>query len=222
MQPPVWPVSRHARAGTRDAAAGRRRAGRRVRAVRHCHRTPLVGERVYVFDLRRDALRAVPRRRPRDVPSHSRLMHGPEFGHTMRMIDQRRATERRLQPEGLQPRLHRPGARHHRIPAVEPFTVSATIASLAKQVFEYLADIANHAEFTDHYLVDWHLTREDSYGTGAGARFRIKAPRNRFRLGRLHARRDAAAVQDRRAGPGRQVQPHPDARHLHAVARAGR
>jgi hypothetical protein len=47
-------------------------------------------------------------------------------------------------------------------------------------VFEYLADISNHAEFTDHYLVDWHLTREDPYGTGAGARFRIKAPLNRF------------------------------------------
>jgi hypothetical protein len=47
-------------------------------------------------------------------------------------------------------------------------------------VFEYLADIANHAEFTDHYLVDWHLTRIETYGTGAGARFRIKAPLNRF------------------------------------------
>ena len=47
-------------------------------------------------------------------------------------------------------------------------------------MFEYLADIANHAEFTDHYLVDWRLTREDSYGAGAGARFRIKAPLSRF------------------------------------------
>jgi uncharacterized protein YndB with AHSA1/START domain len=63
---------------------------------------------------------------------------------------------------------------------VDPFTVSATINRPREEVFEYLADIANHAEFTDHYLVDWHLTREDSYGTGAGARFRMKAPRNRF------------------------------------------
>jgi uncharacterized protein YndB with AHSA1/START domain len=47
-------------------------------------------------------------------------------------------------------------------------------------VFDYLQDIANHAEFTDHYLVDWHLTRIDSIGTGAGARFRVKAPGNRF------------------------------------------
>jgi uncharacterized protein YndB with AHSA1/START domain len=63
---------------------------------------------------------------------------------------------------------------------VQPFTVSTTIARPREEVFEYLADIANHAEFSDHYLVDWHLTRVDPYGPGAGARFRIKAPLNRF------------------------------------------
>jgi uncharacterized protein YndB with AHSA1/START domain len=63
---------------------------------------------------------------------------------------------------------------------VDPFTVSTTISRPREEVFEYLADIANHAEFTDHYLVDWHLTREDPYGKGAGARFRIKAPLSRF------------------------------------------
>jgi uncharacterized protein YndB with AHSA1/START domain len=63
---------------------------------------------------------------------------------------------------------------------VDPFTVSTTIAMPRQRVFEYLADIANHAEFTDHYLVDWRLTRENPYGPGAGARFRIKAPMNRF------------------------------------------
>jgi uncharacterized protein YndB with AHSA1/START domain len=63
---------------------------------------------------------------------------------------------------------------------VDPFTVSTTIARPREEVFEYLADIANHAEFTDHYLTDWRLTREDSYGPGAGARFRIKAPLSRF------------------------------------------
>ena len=63
---------------------------------------------------------------------------------------------------------------------MEPFTVTTTIAKPREQVFEYLADIANHPEFSDHYLVDWHLTRIDTYGTGAGARFRIKAPLNRF------------------------------------------
>ena len=58
--------------------------------------------------------------------------------------------------------------------------MSSTISKPREEVFEYLADIANHPEFTDHYLVDWRLTREDSYGTGAGARFRMKAPLSRF------------------------------------------
>jgi uncharacterized protein YndB with AHSA1/START domain len=63
---------------------------------------------------------------------------------------------------------------------MDPFTVSTTISRPREEVFEYLADIANHAEFTDHYLVDWHLTRVESYGKGAGARFKVKAPFSRF------------------------------------------
>jgi uncharacterized protein YndB with AHSA1/START domain len=63
---------------------------------------------------------------------------------------------------------------------VDPVTVSTIISAPREQVFDYLQDIANHEEFTDHYLVDWHLTRIDSIGRGAGARFRVKAPGNRF------------------------------------------
>jgi uncharacterized protein YndB with AHSA1/START domain len=63
---------------------------------------------------------------------------------------------------------------------VDPVTVSTIISAPREQVFDYLQDIANHGEFTDHYLVDWHLTRADSIGRGAGARFRVKAPGSRF------------------------------------------
>lgn len=56
----------------------------------HCHRTPLIGERVYAYDggailceLCRD-LRL-------EAPIASRVVHGPEFGHTMRITDQRAA-----------------------------------------------------------------------------------------------------------------------------------
>src|SRR3954454_6456656 len=63
---------------------------------------------------------------------------------------------------------------------MDPVSVSVTIARPQEDVFEYLLDVANHAEFCDHYLVDWRLTREDSYGRGAGARFRVKIPMNRF------------------------------------------
>ena len=62
-------------------------------------------------------------------------------------------------------------------------TVSIVVSAPREQVFDYLQDIANHPEFTDHYLVDWHLTRMDSVGAGAGARFRVKAPGNRFSWG---------------------------------------
>jgi uncharacterized protein YndB with AHSA1/START domain len=42
-----------------------------------------------------------------------------------------------------------------------------------ERVFDYLADIANHAEFTDHFLKDFRLERLDSRGVGAAASFRI-------------------------------------------------
>lgn len=66
---------------------------------------------------------------------------------------------------------------------MDPLTVSVLIHAPREQVFDYLQDIANHPQFTDHYLVDWHLTRIDSVGRGAGARFRVKAPANRFSWG---------------------------------------
>jgi uncharacterized protein YndB with AHSA1/START domain len=59
---------------------------------------------------------------------------------------------------------------------VDPVSASIVISAPRERVFDYLADIANHPEFTDHYLVDWHLTRIDSLGRGAGARFRVNAP----------------------------------------------
>lgn len=66
---------------------------------------------------------------------------------------------------------------------MDPVTRHVVIGRPREEVFEYLADIANHSEFTDHFLKDWHLTRLDSYGRGAGARFRIDAPLDRFGWG---------------------------------------
>ena len=66
---------------------------------------------------------------------------------------------------------------------MEPISRSTTIAKPREDVFEYLADVASHAEFSDHCMVDWHLTREDSYGHGAGARFRVKSRVDRFSYG---------------------------------------
>jgi uncharacterized protein YndB with AHSA1/START domain len=63
---------------------------------------------------------------------------------------------------------------------VDPVSNSVLIDRRPEEVFAYLEDVANHAEFTDHYLKDFRLTREDSLGLGAGARFRVDAPLNRF------------------------------------------
>jgi uncharacterized protein YndB with AHSA1/START domain len=63
---------------------------------------------------------------------------------------------------------------------VDPLKVSIVVARPIEEVFSYLLDIANHPEFTDHYLEDWHLTRTNTVGQGAGARFRVKAPLQRF------------------------------------------
>jgi len=63
---------------------------------------------------------------------------------------------------------------------VDPVNVNVTIDRPREEVFAYLQDIANHPEFSDHYLKHWRLTRVDSVGTGAGARFKVDAPLQRF------------------------------------------
>ena len=63
---------------------------------------------------------------------------------------------------------------------MNPVTVTASIARPQQEVFDYLSDVANMPEFTDHFLTGWHLTRANSRGVGAGARFKIEAPLNRF------------------------------------------
>jgi uncharacterized protein YndB with AHSA1/START domain len=57
---------------------------------------------------------------------------------------------------------------------------STTIERPREEVFEYLADIANLPEYTDHFLGGFHLTREESYGRGAGVRFKVRQRFNRF------------------------------------------
>ena len=63
---------------------------------------------------------------------------------------------------------------------MDPVIAHINIARPREKVFDYLADIANHQEFSDHYLKHWRLLRVDSVGRGAGARFRMDAPFQRF------------------------------------------
>jgi uncharacterized protein YndB with AHSA1/START domain len=66
---------------------------------------------------------------------------------------------------------------------MDPVTAHVLIDRPREEVFDYLADIANHQEFSDHYLKEWRLTRLDPVGRGAGARFKIDAPLDRFGWG---------------------------------------
>jgi hypothetical protein len=71
------------RRGLSERLAGSERCG-------HCARTPLIGERMYVYASSLvvcELCRALQREEPAD----SHAVHGPEFGHTMRITDQRAA-----------------------------------------------------------------------------------------------------------------------------------
>ena len=49
-----------------------------------------------------------------------------------------------------------------------------------EQAFVAIADLACRPTFTDHFLTDFHLTRIESRGVGAGARFRVALPLRSF------------------------------------------
>jgi hypothetical protein len=57
-----------------------------------------------------------------------------------------------------------------------PISAEIEIDVPRDEAFAKLADLAARPSFTDHFLTDFHLTRIDSEGVGAGARFRVKAP----------------------------------------------
>jgi uncharacterized protein YndB with AHSA1/START domain len=57
-----------------------------------------------------------------------------------------------------------------------PISAEIEIDAPREQAFAKLADLAARPSFTDHFLSDFHLTRIDGEGVGAGARFRVNAP----------------------------------------------
>jgi len=57
-----------------------------------------------------------------------------------------------------------------------PISAETEIDVPRERVFELLGDLARRPSFTDHFLSSFHLTRIESSGVGAGARFRVEAP----------------------------------------------
>jgi carbon monoxide dehydrogenase subunit G len=54
-----------------------------------------------------------------------------------------------------------------------PVSAEIEIDVPREEAFETIADLARRPSFTDHFLTGFHLTRIESSGVGAGARFRV-------------------------------------------------
>ena len=59
-----------------------------------------------------------------------------------------------------------------------PVSAEIEVDAPRAEAFEAIADLARRPSFTDHFLTGFHLTRIESAGVGAGARFRV-GPRRR-------------------------------------------
>jgi uncharacterized protein YndB with AHSA1/START domain len=57
-----------------------------------------------------------------------------------------------------------------------PVSAEIEIDAPREQVFALLLDLSARPSFTDHFLLDQHLTRIDPVGVGAGTRFCVKGP----------------------------------------------
>lgn len=57
-----------------------------------------------------------------------------------------------------------------------PVSAEIEIDAARERTFATIADLAYRPAFTDHFLTDFHLTRLESSGVGAGARFRVASP----------------------------------------------
>lgn len=55
-----------------------------------------------------------------------------------------------------------------------PVSAEIEIDAPRARVFETLLDLARRPSFTDHFASSFHLTRVESSGIGAGARFRVR------------------------------------------------
>ncbi len=58
---------------------------------------------------------------------------------------------------------------------MEPVSAAVEIDVPRQRAFELLGDLSLRPSFTDHFISDYHLTRIESSGVGAGARFRFTA-----------------------------------------------
>ncbi len=91
-----------------------------------------------------------------------------------------------------------------------PISSEIEIDAPRGQVFATLFDLAARPSFTDHFLTDFHLTRLDGSGVGAGARFRVDAPLRRVWMDTaiVSAEEPFRVVEEGRGGRGNRIANH--------------
>src|SRR5215212_5980651 len=91
-----------------------------------------------------------------------------------------------------------------------PVSAEIEIDAPRERVFATLSDLSVRLSFTDHFLSDFHLTRIDGSGIGAGARFRIEAPLRRVWMDTaiVSVEEPFRIVEEGRGGRGNRIPNH--------------
>lgn len=88
-----------------------------------------------------------------------------------------------------------------------PVSAEVEIDVPRQRAFEAIADLSLRPSFTDHFLADFHLTRIESTGVGAGARFRFAVWPRQVWMGTTVAESDEPhrLVEHGRGGRGNRI-----------------
>jgi uncharacterized protein YndB with AHSA1/START domain len=91
-----------------------------------------------------------------------------------------------------------------------PVSAEIEIDAPREQVFALLADLSARPSFTDHFLLDQHLTRIDPVGLGAGARFCVKGPLRKIWMDTTIVSTEPPfrIVEEGEAGRGNRIRSH--------------
>lgn len=91
-----------------------------------------------------------------------------------------------------------------------PLSAEVEIDVPRERAFEVIGDLAARPSFTDHFLAEFHLTRIESRGVGAGARFRAEAPLRSVWMDTAIVELEAPfrIVEEGRGGRGNRIPAH--------------
>jgi uncharacterized protein YndB with AHSA1/START domain len=91
-----------------------------------------------------------------------------------------------------------------------PISAEVEVDVSREAVFALLTDLSLRPSFTDHFLTDFHLTRIDPIGIGAGARFRVKGPMRKIWMDTtvISTEPPFQIVEEGEAGRGNRIRSH--------------